>query len=152
MAVSDHIIVMDRGTIAEEGTPGQLFFQPRTAFVADFLSEANVARGEVIAFADGKASVRLGDAEFDIATEHAAVGAAKIALRPDVFEVTTSASAGPALSGEVVKSAFIGKGVELVVKTLAGELFVFLPREKVTRAIGSAVRLSFPASEARLIV
>ena len=152
MAVSDHIIVMDRGTIAEEGTPGQLFFQPRTAFVADFLSEANVANGEVIAFAGGKASVRLGDAEFDIAVEHANVGAAKIALRPDVFEVSTSESTGPALSGEVVKSAFIGKGVELVVKTLAGELFVFLPREKVTRAIGSAVRLSFPASEARLIV
>ncbi|MGL4231746.1 MAG: ABC transporter ATP-binding protein, partial [Casimicrobium sp.] len=40
MAVSDHIIVMDKGHIAEAGAPNQLFFEPKTAFVADFLSEA----------------------------------------------------------------------------------------------------------------
>ena len=36
MAVSDQIIVMGKGVITEMGTPGQLFFAPRTSFVADF--------------------------------------------------------------------------------------------------------------------
>jgi iron(III) transport system ATP-binding protein len=154
MAVSDHIIVMDRGNIAEAGTPDQLFFQPRTAFVADFLSEANVAQGSVNSFADGVAKVNLGDCQFEIVVDKAAIGAAKIALRPDVFEVITdgAAASGPALSGKVQKSAFIGKGVELVVNTLAGDLFVFLPKEKRAHSIGSSIRLGFPASEARLLV
>jgi len=152
MAVSDHIIVMDRGNIAEAGTADQLFFHPRTAFVADFLSEANVTQGDVNSFSDGVAKVSLGDCQFDIVTDTAAVGVAKIALRPDVFEVVAEGSAGPALSGVVQKSAFIGKGVELVVTTRAGDLFVFLPKEKRAHPIGSSIRLGFPASEARLIV
>jgi hypothetical protein len=40
----------------------------------------------------------------------------------------------------------------MMVNTAAGELFVFLPKEKIVRDIGSTVRLAFPANEARLIV
>jgi iron(III) transport system ATP-binding protein len=152
MAVSDHIIVMDRGNIAEAGTANQLFFQPRTAFVADFLSEANVANGQVEAFANGVATLTLGDARFDIATDGATLGDAKIALRPDVFEITTDATVSPALEATVQKSAFIGKGVELVVSTKAGDLFVFLPKEKMAHPVGTVILLAFPADEARLIV
>ena len=152
MAVSDHIIVMDRGGIAEAGSPHQLYFQPRTAFVADFLSEANVVKGHVVAFENGKATLTLGDSRFDVTTDAATVGEAKIALRPDVFEVTTDANVSPALEATVMKCAFIGKGVELVVDTAAGEMFVFLPKEKIVREVGTKVRLAFPADEARLIV
>ena len=152
MAVSDHIIVMDRGHIAEAGTASQLFFQPRTAFVADFLSEANVVNGQVVSFENGVATLTLGDSRFDIKTDAATVGEAKIALRPDVFEVTTDASVSPAIAGIVQKSAFIGKGVELVVATTAGDLFVFLPKERAPHQVGSPIRLAFSADEARLIV
>ncbi len=43
LAVSDRIIVMDQGRVAESGPPGELFAAPRTAFVADFLAEATLA-------------------------------------------------------------------------------------------------------------
>ena len=152
MAVSDHIIVMDRGNIAESGTANQLFFQPRTAFVADFLSEANVAKGQVVSFENGTATLTFGDSRFDIKTDAATIGDAKIALRPDVFEVTTDAVNGPSIAGVVQKSAFIGKGVELVVTTSVGDLFVFLPKQRAPHPVGSAIRLGFAANEARLIV
>ena len=152
MAVSDHIIVMDRGHIAEAGTANQLFFQPRTAFVADFLSEANVVNGQVVSFESGTATLTLGDSRFDIKTDAAIVGDAKIALRPDVFNVTIDAAVSPAIEGIVQKSAFIGKGVELVVTTSAGNLFVFLPKQRAPHAVGSVIRLAFPGNEARLIV
>ena len=42
LAVSDRIIVMDRGRIVEQGPPAELFASPRTRFVADFLAEANI--------------------------------------------------------------------------------------------------------------
>ncbi len=150
MAVSDHIIVMDKGHIAEAGSPNQLFFEPRTAFVADFLSEANVLTGEVTSVTDGKSNVRLGDATFAINAPFD-VGPAKIALRPDVFDVVSDDRGQPALHVKVKKSAFVGKGVELVVDSSAGELFVFLPRAKATLEAGSEMRLAFSALDARVI-
>ncbi len=45
MAVSDRIIIMNRGGIAQEGTPRQLYEQPHDLFVAGFMGEANRVRG-----------------------------------------------------------------------------------------------------------
>ena len=46
MAVSDRIIVMNRATIAQEGAPRELYEQPRDAFVAGFMGDANRVRGD----------------------------------------------------------------------------------------------------------
>jgi iron(III) transport system ATP-binding protein len=150
MAVSDHIIVMDRGHIAESGAPSQLFFEPNTAFVADFLSEANVATSEVLSSGSGRSRVRVAGAEFEIAGE-APVGVGKVGLRPDIFEVVDQNSDQPTIHVTVAKSSFIGKGVEMVVNTLAGELFVFLPRAKNGFAVGEQLSLAVSPEEVRLL-
>ena len=82
----------------------------------------------------------------------AAVGAATVALRPDVFTISKDAAAQPSLSAVIRKSSFIGKGVEVVADTSAGELFVFLPHEKLALPVGEEVHLAFPPDEARLTV
>jgi iron(III) transport system ATP-binding protein len=150
MAVSDHIIVMDKGYVAEAGAPSQLFFTPNTAFVADFLSEANVAPSEVISSAGGRSRVRVAGAEFEIEGE-AAVGVGKVGLRPDIFDVVAASSDRPTIEATVAKSAFIGKGVEMVVNTSAGDLFVFLPRAKKRFAIGEKLSLALSPEEVRLL-
>jgi len=154
MAVSDQIIVMERGRIGEMGSPTQLFFSPRTAFVADFLSEANVVPANVSAVNGGQATVTLANAQFEIDSPGAQAGAAKVALRPDVFTVTANsdaAPAGPSIAGTVLKSSFIGKGVEVVVTSALGELFVFLPHGRAPYPAGANVRLAFSPQDARLI-
>ena len=45
MAVSDRIIVMNKAAIAQEGAPRELYEQPRDAFVAGFMGDANRVRG-----------------------------------------------------------------------------------------------------------
>ena len=45
MAVSDRIIVMNKAVIAQEGAPRELYEQPRDAFVAGFMGDANRVRG-----------------------------------------------------------------------------------------------------------
>jgi iron(III) transport system ATP-binding protein len=153
MAVSDRIIVMDKGGIAESGSPAQLFFQPKTAFVADFLSEANVLTAHVKAVTGDAATVQFANTEFVVHAPGAAVGSTKLAMRPDVFDLDSTHVHGAltAIKVTVKKAAFIGKGVELIVDTGAGELFVFLPREKLVPAVGTTLDLKFPASEARLL-
>jgi iron(III) transport system ATP-binding protein len=153
MAVSDRIIVMDKGGIAESGSPSQLFFQPQTAFVADFLSEANVVSAQVIAVNGDAATVKFANSEFSVHALGATVGPTKLAMRPDVFDLNATQVGGAltAIRVTVKKAAFVGKGVELIVDTGAGELFVFLPREKQVPAVGASLDLKFPASEARLL-
>ena len=56
LAVSDQIIVMDAGRIAQAGTPQQLYEHPTSEFVAGFMGEAMLFDGQ--ALADG--AVRLG--------------------------------------------------------------------------------------------
>src|SRR5436189_2370584 len=45
LAMSDHIVVMRDGLIAQVGSPNEIYNLPRNAFVADFIGSANLIRG-----------------------------------------------------------------------------------------------------------
>jgi iron(III) transport system ATP-binding protein len=47
LAISDRIIVMNSGKIEQEGTPVQIYDQPRSRFVADFIGASNIVLGRV---------------------------------------------------------------------------------------------------------
>ena len=47
MTMSDRICLMNHGKIEQLGTPSELYFRPRTLFVADFLGESNLLEGTV---------------------------------------------------------------------------------------------------------
>src|SRR5437870_983100 len=46
LAMSDRIVVMRDGLIAQVGSPSEIYNAPRTAFVADFIGSANLIRGK----------------------------------------------------------------------------------------------------------
>ena len=52
LAMSDRICLMNHGRIAQLGTPEDLYFRPRTEFVADFLGESNIFPGTVASSGD----------------------------------------------------------------------------------------------------
>ncbi len=45
MAISDKIIIMNKGVVAQMGTPEEIYYHPVDEFVADFIGEANFLRG-----------------------------------------------------------------------------------------------------------
>ncbi|MGN6668188.1 MAG: ABC transporter ATP-binding protein [Trinickia sp.] len=49
MTMSDRICLMNAGTIAQLGTPSDLYFRPKSVFVADFLGESNLLDAKVTA-------------------------------------------------------------------------------------------------------
>ncbi len=51
LAMSDTIVVMDKGSIQQVGTPEDIYNEPKNAFVADFIGESNIIDG--IMRADG---------------------------------------------------------------------------------------------------
>ena len=60
MAMSDRILLLNNGVIEQEGTPQELYGQPRTLFVADFMGSNNRVPGKV-AERRGSATLLAGD-------------------------------------------------------------------------------------------
>src|SRR6185436_8389266 len=48
MALGDRIVVMEKGRIAQAGTPQEIYHHPATPFVADFIGTMNRLAGEVV--------------------------------------------------------------------------------------------------------
>lgn len=49
LEVADKIILMNKGQIEQIGTPEQVYKQPRSAFVANFLGDVNILHGYILA-------------------------------------------------------------------------------------------------------
>jgi iron(III) transport system ATP-binding protein len=80
LAVSDQIIVMDHGLIAQRGTPQDLYEYPQSEFVAGFMGEAMLFP----ATADADGHVTLGPLTLK-ARRAVAPGAVKAAVRPEAW-------------------------------------------------------------------
>ncbi len=53
LTMSDRIIVMNIGKVEQDGSPEELYFQPATRFVADFIGETNFLNGKLISQENG---------------------------------------------------------------------------------------------------
>lgn len=59
LSMSDRVIVMNQGVIEQCGTPKNLYEEPNSLFVASFIGEVNILRGEVLGFNDGLINARV---------------------------------------------------------------------------------------------
>ncbi len=134
LAVSDQIVVMDRGRIAQAGTPAELYERPRNAFVASFMGEALLFK----ALGDGGNQVRIGDFSMTL-NEPCPAGPVEIAVRPQAWVVSES---GPGLSGRVLTKAYLGGYQELTVQTELGDIMVIDEHIEGSIRIGEAVVLN----------
>ena len=55
MALSDNIIIMNKGVVAQMGTPQEIYYHPNSEFVADFIGEANFLKGRLESLSGGRA-------------------------------------------------------------------------------------------------
>ncbi|MBK5568917.1 ABC transporter ATP-binding protein [Ensifer sp. SSB1] len=60
MAMSDRIIVMQGGVVAQEGAPADIYARPRTSFVADFIGKSNILPASAENGSDRNLKVSLG--------------------------------------------------------------------------------------------
>jgi iron(III) transport system ATP-binding protein len=127
LAVSDRIIVMADGRIAQAGTPIDLYEQPASRFVADFIGDANLVIAELVEERGERALVRLGTLDLDLARRGAHRGPVTLALRSESLRLHATRPDAPALPGRVAKASYLGKHREYTVETPLGALFVIDP-------------------------
>ena len=121
MALSDRIIIMNKGRIEQEGTPQEIYQRPTNRFVADFIGSANFVPARV----DGKDGDRLhitmlgrsftingeGD-KFSVGEE------VDIVVRPEGVDLTD----GDGIPAKVTASTYMGSLQEYTVRTGGIEL------------------------------
>lgn len=87
MTMATRLAVMDRGTLAQVGTPGEVYEYPNSRFTAEFLGTANILEGVVEATGPGGARIGSSEFEMDILSDAPApkpVGSRVfVALRPE---------------------------------------------------------------------
>jgi len=134
LAVSDHIIVMDQGRIAQRGSPQELYEFPRSEFVAGFMGEAML----FAARADAAGTVSLGPLRIT-PRQAMAAGPVKVAVRPEAWLIGPP---GAGLAGRLAKSAYLGSNYEYLFETELGPVFVVSSDIAAALAVGADVGLS----------
>ena len=51
--MADRIAVMDKGKVVQVGPPGEIYEQPKTRFIAEFVGDVNILEGRVAGRAEG---------------------------------------------------------------------------------------------------
>jgi iron(III) transport system ATP-binding protein len=149
MILSDRVLVMSAGRIAQEGEPQEVYERPRSRFIMDFLGQVNHVNARVGRGADGVDVACLED-----------VAGAEVPLPPDgIWQqgdavVLVDVEVGPASRdgpwhGVIRAAVYLGERVEYVVQIGGSRIRAFGGvRERMSK--GSPVRLSIPAHAIRV--
>jgi iron(III) transport system ATP-binding protein len=116
LAVSDQIIVMDQGAIAQRGTPQELYEYPSTEFVAGFMGEALLFPAK----ADSAGTVTLGPLRIR-PRQGRVEGSVSVAVRPEAWHIGPP---GTGLDARLAKRAYLGSNYEYTFETELGLIFV----------------------------
>jgi spermidine/putrescine transport system ATP-binding protein len=124
LTMSDRIAVMSEGKIEQIGPPKQVYEEPQSVYVADFLGVSNlmdaVAEGGNGA---GSCRVRLGESVLDSAVgDTGARGPVKVVIRPERVLIEERGAPGSnAVPGMVERVVYVGPVIQMIVRLAPGE-------------------------------
>jgi putative spermidine/putrescine transport system ATP-binding protein len=151
LAMSDRIAVMNAGKVEQIGTPSDIYDRPGTRFVADFIGDTNLFRGEVI-HAGGKCLLQVDPAlSIELAAPIEATGPLSIALRPEKIRLAAPSNAtGHGLDGVVESANFQGGAVLYRIEAAGGRRLLAQQPNNGAHALfqaGAAVALRWKPSD-----
>jgi len=155
MVLSDRIAVMDAGAILQIGTPVELYEQPASLFVADFVGTSNLLPGDIVASRDGIADVRTA-AGIVRGTAAGTLGPGTpvmVAVRPENVRLADSTGLDTTLPGTVALTQYLGSLIRYEVE-MAGGIVVRVdvgdPHRHTRLAPGDPVQVGFVPTAAQV--
>ncbi len=117
--LSDSVCLMSGGRIAQHGTPDELYFEPASEFVADFVGESNLFKGTL--GADGVVSTEAGlTVRVEGPKGHSPGSPVKVLVRPEKITVGEGSGAENTARGIVQSVSFVGGTTRFEMKTDRG--------------------------------
>jgi putative spermidine/putrescine transport system ATP-binding protein len=165
LSISDRVVVMSRGLIAEVGTPSQIYAEPRSEFTASFIGAMNRFPARVASRSAG--TVDRNGQVFPVAGASAFPDGTDVLLlaRPEALvplDAAGDAADGPSLAGRVEVQTFLGATTRLLVRegdadastSVHGTQLVAVEVPSATAGrwpVGSSIRVGIPPGSARVI-
>ena len=152
---ADRIAVMESGRIVEEGDPLEVFYRPRSLFVAEFLQFGNILRGEAVGFEDGLTAVDVGGVVIKVPGEYR--GRVVLGVRPEdvlLSKAPVRSTARNVLKGMVEELSVKVPLVEVSVAVGGSRIKAFVTKasmEELGLRAGDEVYLTFKASSVRVL-
>jgi len=158
LTMSDRLAVMSNGQVEQIGTPSDVYEEPTTAYVADFLGVSNLMDAEAEGLdADSHAKVKLG--EFELAAGQGdtdARGSVKIVIRPERVRLEESGATGHnRVPGMVERVVYVGSIMQIIVHLAPGQslqAWVQNTGEGLPYAQGHPVSVHLPVEALRVLV
>jgi putative spermidine/putrescine transport system ATP-binding protein len=143
MELGDRIVVMQKGVIAQIGTPREIYFAPNSRFVAEFIGAANIIEAPLenghLVLAGGRQPTD-GDAS---------LASAVAMIRPETIAIVQVGDAP--LSGVIDSISFIGDRQRMVLSEVSNRLLTVDAPNTIKAQIGERVGLLVASNAVRLL-
>ena len=157
LTMSDRIAVMSQGQVEQVGPPKEIYEEPATAYVADFLGVSNLMNAKATGEVAGGCRVSLG--EFELVASQGqsdTSGDVKITIRPERVDIEGQGTSGenriPAMVERVV---YVGATLQVLLHLAPGQTIqAWLPNDGATNAEfaqGTAVTAHLPREALRVV-
>ena len=158
LTMSDRLAVMSNGRVEQVGTPSEVYEEPSTAYVADFLGVSNLMDAQAESTdGQGRCTIQLGD--FELVAERGDTdsrGPVKVVIRPERIRLEESGAAGEnRIPGMVERVVYVGSIMQVIVHLASGptlQAWVQNQGDGLPYAQGHPVTVHLPADALRVLM
>jgi spermidine/putrescine transport system ATP-binding protein len=156
LTMSDRIAVMSQGRVEQIGPPKEIYEEPATAYVADFLGVSNLMEATAAGQTAGGCSVSIGEFRFTAGQGDADTrGQAKVTIRPERVDLEAQGTSGEnRVPGMVERVVYVGSVLQVFVNLAPGErIQAWMQNEggALPFASGAPVMVHFPPEALRVL-
>ena len=158
LTMSDRLAVMSNGRVEQVGTPSEVYEEPTTAYVADFLGVSNLMDAHADGGGmDGRARVQLGEFELVAAQgDTDARGDVKVTIRPERVRIEPQGTVGQNfIPGMVERVVYVGSIMQVILHLAPGQTlqaWVQNLGEALPYRQGESVAVNLPVDALRVLI
>jgi spermidine/putrescine transport system ATP-binding protein len=123
LTMSDRIAVMSNGRVEQVGPPQDVYEEPTTTFVADFLGVSNLMTVTAHGASNGRCKLALGDFELYACNgDPSTTGETRMVIRPERVRLEAHGSTGEnRIPGMVERAVYLGNANQIIVGLAPGQ-------------------------------
>ena len=149
LTMADRMAVLKDGVIEQLGTPREIYRNPRNAFVATFMGEANILKGNVLS--DGRIETACGVLS---TTDACGQGEVELMIRPEAISLTPHHNCADenVLEGKILSCEYLGEVAKLRASTGQGTLEFLELNPLDSTGEGTPVKLHISPADVRVLM
>jgi iron(III) transport system ATP-binding protein len=151
LAMADRMAILEKGVVAQVGTPEEIYRRPASASVARFIGETNLIPAELLAADAGHIRVNSAAGVFTGQGAQAMLTAAAgtpvtLSVRPEAWQ-PAAVGAANSITGQVMERVYLGARAQLTLASPLGPLSVVILNPPAGLTTGQTLTVAAAAQD-----